>query len=114
MSMIRKFKNVAKPRKVSTMQHTFNLYQEGLNASEIAEKRNLSITTVFSHLSQLYMEGKEVKLEKLVDKEVVNKVRIAFDELDRKVALKPIFEKLNEEVSYGEIRLSITLILKNE
>ena len=28
--------------------------------------------------------------------------------------LKPIFEKLNKEVSYGEIRLSITLILKND
>ncbi|QXP65439.1 DNA helicase RecQ [Polaribacter sp. AHE13PA] len=114
MSVIRKFKSVAKARKVSTIQHTFNLYQEGLNVSEIAEKRNLSITTIFSHLSQLYIEGKEVELEKLVDTKVVDKVRIAFNELDRKVALKPIFEKLNEEVSYGEIRLSITLILKNE
>jgi ATP-dependent DNA helicase RecQ len=28
--------------------------------------------------------------------------------------LKPIYEKLNEEVSYGEIRLSVTLILKNK
>ncbi|WP_166386643.1 DNA helicase RecQ [Polaribacter sp. 11A2H] len=114
MNVIRKFKSVAKPRKVSTIQKTFDLFKEGLKPAEIAEKRNLSITTIFSHLSQLYMEGKEVELEKLVDAKVVDKVRIAFDELERKIELKPIFEKLDEQVSYGEIRLSITLILKNE
>ena len=114
MTVIRKFKTVAKPRKITTIQKTFNLYKEGLKPAEIAEDRNLSITTIFSHLSQLYMEGKEVHLEKLVTKEVVDKVRIAFNELDRKIELKPIFDQLNEEVSYGEIRLSITLILKNE
>ncbi|WP_105050641.1 DNA helicase RecQ [Polaribacter butkevichii] len=114
MTVIRKFKNVAKPRKITTIQKTFNLYNSGLNPAEIAEERSLSITTIFSHLSQLYMEGKNVNLEKLVDKKVVDKVRVAFNELDRKIELKPIYDKLNEEVSYGEIRLSITLILKNE
>jgi ATP-dependent DNA helicase RecQ len=28
--------------------------------------------------------------------------------------LKPIFENLDEVVSYGEIRMSLTIILKNE
>jgi ATP-dependent DNA helicase RecQ len=53
-------------------------------------------------------------LEKHVTKEIVDKVRIAFNQLGRKVELKPMYEKLNEEVSYGEIRLSVTLILKNK
>jgi len=114
MQVIRKFKSVSKPRKIPTTIKTFNLYKEGLNATEIAEKRSLSITTIFSHLSQLYTEGKEVELEKYVTKEIVAKVRIAFNKLNRKMELKPIYEKLNEEVSYGEIRLSVTLILKNE
>ena len=114
MNVIRKFKSVSKPRKTSTTLKTFNLYKEGLHPTEIAKKRSLSITTVFSHLSQLYTEGKEVELEKYVTKEIVDKVRIAFNQLDRKMELKPIYDKLNEEVSYGEIRLSVTLILKNE
>ncbi|WP_282073913.1 DNA helicase RecQ [Polaribacter atrinae] len=114
MNVIRKFKKVAKPRKISTIQKTFDLFKEGLKPKAIAEKRNLSITTIFSHLSQLYMEGKEVNLEELVDREVLDKVRVAFNDLERRIELKPIYDKLNEEVSYGEIRLSITLILKNE
>jgi ATP-dependent DNA helicase RecQ len=114
MSVIRKFKSVAKPRKITTIQKTLNLYKENLSPTEIAEKRSLSITTIFSHLSQLYMEGKEIELEKYVKTETIDKVRIAFNQLDRKIELKPIHEILNEEVSYWEIRLSITLILKNE
>jgi ATP-dependent DNA helicase RecQ len=114
MNVIQKFKRVAKPRKNDTTQETHNLYKEGLHPKEIAKKRNLSITTIFSHLSQLYTEGKEVQLERHVTKETVAKVRIAFNKLNRKIELKPIYEALNEQVSYGEIRLSITLILKNK
>jgi len=114
MSVIRKFKGATKPARTNTTLETYTLYQKGLHPKEIAEKRNLSITTVFSHLSQLYAEGKEVQLETYVTKETIDTVRIAFNQLNRKIELKPIYEKLNEEVSYSEIRLSITLILKNE
>jgi ATP-dependent DNA helicase RecQ len=93
---------------------SFKCYKEGLKPLEIAEKRSLSSTTIYSHLSQLYTEGKQVELEKHVTKEIVDKVRIAFKQLDRNIALKPIYEKLNEQVTYGEIRLSVTLILKNK
>ena len=114
MEVIKKFKDVAKPVKIPTTLETFNCYKEGLSPQEIAEKRNLQITTIYSHLSQLYSEGKEVELEKFVEPKIVDKVRVAFNETGREIALKPIYEKLNEEVSYGEIRLSIALILKNE
>jgi ATP-dependent DNA helicase RecQ len=114
MSVIRKFKSAAKPRKITTTQRTFNFYQDGLHPTEIAKERGLSITTIFSHLSQLYSEGKEIALDKYVTKQIVDKVRIAFNQFDRKMELKPIYDKLNEEVSYWEIRVSITLILKKE
>ena len=114
MDVIRKFKAVAKPRKVPTTNKTFSYYKEGLSPAEIAEKRSLSITTIFSHLSQLYSEGKDIDLEKYVTKETLDKVRVVFNQFNQKNELKPIYEKLNEEVSYSQIRMSITLILKNE
>lgn len=114
MNIIRKYKNVAKTRKTPTTVQTFNLYKQGLHPKEIAEQRNLSMTTIFSHLSQLYIEGKKIDLEQYVTQQTIDKVRIAFNEFNRKIELKPIYEKLNEEVSYSEIRISITLILKNE
>ncbi|PZX57830.1 DNA helicase RecQ [Algoriphagus chordae] len=114
IEVIKKYKSVARPKKGSTTLDTFALYKEGLTPKEIAAKRNIQVTTVYSHLSQLYTAGKNVELEKMVDKEVVDKVRDAFNELDRAISLKPIYEKLGESVSYGEIRMSLTIILKNE
>lgn len=114
MEVIRKFKALAKPKKIPTTLTTFQFYKDGLSPQEIADKRELSLTTIYSHLSQLYSEGKEVELEKFVDAQIVDKVRVAFNELKREISLKPIFEKLEEAVSYGEIRLSIAIILKNE
>ena len=114
MEVIRKFKAVVKPKKIPTTLTTFQFYKDGLSPQEIADKRVLSLTTIYSHLSQLYSEGKEVELEKFVDAQIVDKVRVAFNELKREISLKLIFEKLEEAVSYGEIRLSIAIILKNE
>ena len=114
MEVVKKFKQGGKPQKNSTTIETYNLYKDGLSPEKIAEKRNLQVTTIYSHLSQLYSEGKEVALEKFVDEKVVEKVRIAFNETGRKQELKPVYEKLKEEISYGEIRLSITLISKKE
>lgn len=114
MDVIRKFKNVAKSRKIPTTKKTFHFYKEGLSPAEIAEKRSLSITTIFSHLSQLYAEGKDIDLRKYVTKETIEKVRVVFNQFDQRNELKPIYEKLNEEVTYSEIRISITLILKGE
>jgi ATP-dependent DNA helicase RecQ len=74
----------------------------------------LSITTIFSHLSQLYSEGKEVNLHQFVEANTIEKVRKVYKSLNKENSLKPIYEKLEEQVSYGEIRLSIAIIQKDE
>ncbi len=114
MEVVRRFKSIAKPRKIPTTLETFGLYKEGLSPEEIAEKRKLSSTTIYSHLSQLYSEGKEVDLMQYVDSNTVKKVKEAYEQLNKEGALKPIFEKLNENVSYGEIRISLAIIQRNE
>ncbi len=114
MEVIQKYKSVDKPKKIPTTEITFVLYQEGFSPEEIANKRNLQVTTINSHLAQLYAEGKPVELQKLVERGVIEKVRVAFDELDRPHEVKPIYEQLEETVSYGEIRMSLAIIMKDE
>lgn len=106
--------SVARPKKVHTTQITLEMYQEGLSPEEIAVKRNLKITTIQSHLAQLFADGKPVQLEKMVEKEVIEKVRDAFYALDRPEEMKPIFEHLEESVPYGEIRMSLAILLRDE
>jgi len=114
MEVVRRFNSTAKPRKIPTTLETFGLYKEGLSPEEIAEKRKLSSTTIYSHLCQLYSEGKELDLMQYVNSGTLKKVQDAYEQLNKEGALKPIFEKLHENVSYGEIRISLAIIQRNE
>ncbi|MDA9066531.1 HRDC domain-containing protein [Flavobacteriales bacterium] len=118
MEVIRKYKNEKqsnpKTKKVPTTLTTFYFYKQGFTPDQIAEKRDLQLMTVYSHLSQLYSEGKEVNLAKFVTPEIIKKVKVAFDKNERKFELKPIFEALDEEVPYHEIRIALALILRDE
>jgi len=99
-------------KKKGTHKITYDLYKEGLNIDEIASKRNLKSTTIFSHLALLYTEGKDIEIYDFVSKEEVEKVRRAKDALENPQALKPYYEHLNAEIEYFKIRLALTIIDK--
>lgn len=101
---------IKKRKKNDTHKVTYELYKEGLTIDEIAEKRNLKSTTIFSHLAKLYTDGKPIEIYDFVTKEEVEKVRLAKDELESPPALKPYYEHLNAEIEYFKIRLALTII----
>jgi ATP-dependent DNA helicase RecQ len=97
-------------KKKDTHKVTYDLYKEGLTIDEIADRRNLKSTTIFSHLALLYTEGKAIEIYDFVSNEEVEKVRKAKEELESPQALKPYYEHLNAEVEYFKIRLALTII----
>lgn len=97
-------------KKKETHKITYDLYKEDLTIDEIAEKRNLKSTTIFSHLALLYKEGKDIEIYDFVSKEEVEMVRKAQEKLEKPQALKRYFEYLNSEVEYFKIRLALTII----
>lgn len=106
-----KEKKVTK-NKSDTHKVTYELYQEGLSIDEIAEKRKLTNTTIFSHIAKLYTDGKDVNIDELVSKSEVDSVRQAKSELDSPNALRPYFEHFNEQLDYFKIRLALSVIDK--
>jgi hypothetical protein len=99
---------------------TFIKYSDTLD--ELSEKRGVTVGTVIKHLSQLMKEDKDIGLEKFKPNDKVYK-RIAdcvaeLQKLNDKdhlseagtLKMKPIFEALNEEVSYDEIRTSMLFL----
>ena len=99
-------------KKKDTHKVTYELYKEGFSIEDIAEKRNLKITTIFSHLAKLYTDGKDIDIYNFVTKEEVEKVRKAKEILENPNALKPYFEYLNLEITYFKIRLALTIIAR--
>ncbi|MBA6155671.1 DNA helicase RecQ [Tenacibaculum sp. S7007] len=112
MEEIKTFINEKKQGRKDTTLETFQLYKEGFTIDEIADKRNLKAQTIFSHLSKLYIEGKDVSLDEFIEADTLKLIANAKKVLKNEIALKPYFEFLGEKVPYEQIRVGLTILQK--
>ena len=99
-----------KGNKTATHQVTFNMLKDGLSIEEIAQKRDLKDTTVYSHLAKLAQDGADLDLYNYVNRSEVEQIQSAKKTLDNPDGLKPYFEHFEEKIPYYKIRLALTLI----
>jgi len=95
-----------------TQLETFELYNKGLSIVEIAEAREIKEETVVNHLCYLIEKGLKVDINKFVSKNNQNRIKKVANKLGSD-KLKPIFEELEEEIGYSDIKLTLATI-KNE
>uniref|UniRef100_A0A832H5R7 DNA helicase RecQ n=1 Tax=Oscillatoriales cyanobacterium SpSt-402 TaxID=2282168 RepID=A0A832H5R7_9CYAN len=91
---------------------TFKLYQQGLKPFEIAEQRNLRLSTVTNHLAELIELGYEIPLENLVlaarQKKIVEAIEAVGVESRRRIR-----DYLGEVFGYDEINLVVAWWRRN-
>jgi ATP-dependent DNA helicase RecQ len=92
------------PLPKSTQMVTLQLYQQGLSVEEIAEERQLSISTILSHISELIEMKQPIDLNRLVSPELQKPIFKAIQTIGDN-SLKSIREHLGESYSYEDIRL---------
>ncbi len=98
----------------STYKLTYEYYKEGLSAEEIAEKRNLSPTTIYSHFANLYENGQDIDLHRYVPQDTLNSIEKALEITGESKQLKPIYDYLKEEVPYHQIRMALSILKKSQ
>jgi ATP-dependent DNA helicase RecQ len=86
------------------------MYNQGMTVNDIAEKRSIQPTTVYSHLAKLIRDGFDVNLFDLVSEKEFISIKKAAKELGFDEKLKPYFELLKGEVEYGKIRLVLSYL----
>jgi len=103
---------VKKEKKDNTYKKTLELFENGVSVQEIAEKRDLSQTTIISHLAKLYVDGYDLDLSQFVSKDEISQIAKAQIELENPNALKPYFDYFEEKMSYDKIRFGLAFIEK--
>lgn len=91
-----------------TQLQTFELFQQGLTVEDIAQKRNLKPTTILTHLSDAIAAGQELAIDRLVSTEAQAQISEAIATVGTD-SLRTIFDHLQEQYTYGEIRLVVAL-----
>ncbi len=114
--------NFKKLQKISTIEITKKLVEEGKTLNQIMKERGLAEDTIIKHLDQIKKKDYQIDFSKLKPKEKnIQLIKRAIKEIKKrkkeedflingKVKLRSIFEYLEEKVSYQEIKL--VLILK--
>jgi len=97
-------------KKKDTLSETFTLYSRGFGVVEIARERDLAENTVVSHLIQLAKRGKRIDLEQMIDDSVLDRVSVELELHEPPVRLKTIYEALDEEVSYSDIKIAMACL----
>ncbi|MDB5256849.1 MAG: ATP-dependent helicase RecQ, partial [Chitinophagaceae bacterium] len=104
---------VGAPKKVQkgdTYKITLDLYKQGVEIETIAVQREMSPTTIWSHIAYLAEQGEAIDLRKYVPRADEQRIREAALAVGNTTALKPIFDHLNGEVEYHKIRLTLSLM----
>ncbi|MCK4842054.1 MAG: DNA helicase RecQ [Methylococcales bacterium] len=90
-----------------TVAETVALFRQGHKVETIAQRRELKIETIYSHLSQAIEEG-SVSANEVVDldEKEIQQIEDAIINLpeEQKNALKPLFEQFDEAYSYSILR----------
>jgi uncharacterized protein YpbB/energy-coupling factor transporter ATP-binding protein EcfA2 len=91
-----------KEPKIKTGEQTFLLFKQGKSLSEIAEERNLAVSTIEGHLLP-YLQNGEIEINRLVDSEKQEKIAAAFS-ANPQATLSEIKAIVGEEYSWAELR----------
>ncbi|WP_017256802.1 DNA helicase RecQ [Pedobacter arcticus] len=104
--------NASAKAKGSTYKDTLALLKQNVSVQQIAQSRNLELTTVYSHIAQLYLNGDLSSLSSYITEEEVVEIKEASIRIGNVRALKPIFVELNERLPYYKIRLALAILEK--
>jgi len=93
-----------------TYYATFDLVKAGLSPAEISEKRGVGLSTVENHIAKLIEEGEALDPRDYVSEAEEERVRGLIEKLGGE-ALKPIFEAGEGQISYGQIRIVMGMMV---
>ncbi len=93
----------------STALLTLELFNNGDDIPTIAQKRELSEATIENHLAKLIQDGENLDFKTLISKKEVEMVEQAKKYIEEP-GLKPIFEYLNEKVTYSKIKIALAVL----
>lgn len=109
-------KSSGKNGKKKSFEITIDMLQEGDKFHAIAKERDISVTTILSHIQQYLEEGNkidfEIDFDSLFSKREEELVLDAINKVGYS-KLKPIKENLAEDVSYEKIRFIVTKLTIN-
>jgi len=85
---------------------TIQLHQMGLTPEDIAERRNLALSTVKTHLYNAYAKGRELRIHDFASDAELAEIFTARAQLGNDATLRDLFDHLREKYDYFQLRMA--------
>lgn len=92
--------------KLNTKDLSFTLFKQGNSITEIAEKRNLTQSTIESHLLH-YITTNEINIEEIIDKHRLDYIAKSIQKISLDQSISEIKKLVNNDITFSEIKLFI-------
>jgi hypothetical protein len=102
-------KKKEKEAKPKTWEQSFALLREGKSVKEIAQERNLTTNTIYSHLMR-YVDSGEVNLADILPAKHVESVRRLLRQVGPPQDLYPFYKLLPSSITYSEMQLILRML----
>ncbi len=102
--------NKTKPEKGSSKSESLAFYKQGMNTIEIAKQRDMSVTTIESHLAA-FIDSGEVNIFDFVNEKELEQVKSAIIKIGDE-RLTPLKTELGDSFTYGKIRMAVAYLKK--
>jgi ATP-dependent DNA helicase RecQ len=96
----------------NTKMISYDLFRRGKTTSQIAQIRQLAISTIEGHLAFYILNG-QIKVTELVSEQKISRIEEAIKKYGD-MALLPLKQFLGEDASYGEIRAVVNYLRRNK
>jgi len=114
MALIKEFELNNANTKTTTKLVSYNSYIGGLTVDEIAIERKLKPSTILVHLVECYLDGLAIDLMVFVTEEILVLVKDAYVKCEQPITMKPIFDLLDEQIQYNDIRVALAILKFNK
>ena len=92
---------------------SFEHFRAGLNVEQVAERMGRALSTVRGYLADFIRHEKITDPSEWVDAATAERIAAAVEEVGDE-RLRPIFQRLNEEVDYDKIRIVVGCLANRE
>ena len=95
---------------LSSPQISLSMFNQGLGPDEIAERRTLKVSTIWSHLIEEYQNGADLDIGRILSPEDIDLIGGALPLFESTPDLKPIYEHFKGHFSYEALRFALAYI----
>jgi ATP-dependent DNA helicase RecQ len=105
--------DIIKKPKGMTYVETLNLFRQGLTLEEIAQKREMALSTIATHLSKLYEKGEDIDLKRFLFPDDLILARQGWRASGFSEQVSKVKEQVGDSLDYTRLHFALA-ILKRE